>query len=200
MPVLDTPNDEKELLFRLREGDYGAFTALYHRYKDRVATNLFALLKDDMLVEDTLQELFFRVWERRASIDPRQPIRGYLFTVAANLAHDHFRKLARDQRLADAFLQTVLAHQQHPDTPYRQELDEVLYCVIDQLPPQRKRVFLLCKFESKSYQEVSQLLGISVDAVKDHITKANRFLKTHYPKTLPIVGYFFAVQLLNDIF
>src|SRR5690606_31830867 len=131
------------------------------------------ILKDRDLVEDTLQELFFRLWERREQIDPAQPIQGFLFRIATNLAHDHFRKLARDERLAEAFWDAAMAGTEAVGGSYPAELDKALYEVIDQLPPQRRRVFLLCKFESKTYEEVSKLLGISVPAVNDHITKAN---------------------------
>lgn len=46
---------------------------------------------------------------------------------------------------------------------------------------QRGRVFLLTKFESKNYEEVSRQLNISVSAVKKHIIQANKFLKSNYP-------------------
>src|SRR5690606_29019530 len=153
--MANASHTEKDMLLLLRNGDYAAFTTLYHRYKNQLARNLITILKDDELVEDTLQELFFRLWEKRDTINPEQSISGYLFRVASNLAHDHFRKLARDQRLAETFWHNYEAMLTTPESPYQKELDEALYEVIDQLPPQRKKVFMLCKFEAMSYQEVS---------------------------------------------
>jgi RNA polymerase sigma-70 factor (ECF subfamily) len=48
---------------------------------------------------------------------------------------------------------------------------------IENLPPQRKEVFYLCKMEGKSYLEVSRRLGISASTINDHIVKANRAVR-----------------------
>jgi RNA polymerase sigma factor (sigma-70 family) len=187
--------DEKDLLERLRDGDERAFNALYDKYKIKIATRLFAVLKSDVLVEDTLQELFFRVWDNRGNIDPDQAFGGYLYRIATNLALDHFRKIAREKRMTSVI---EMSHNSLDDT-YYEKLDESLYSLIEQLPPQRKKVFLLCKFENKSYEEVSQLLGISVHAVKDHVVKSNKFLKNNYDKLAPYAGYYIAFYALTEL-
>lgn len=189
-----TATDEKNLLLRLRDGDEQAFNTLYDKYKIPITSKLFAVLKIDVLVEDTLQELFYRVWDKRQHIDPDQPFVGYLFRIATNLSLDHFRKLAREQRLTSS-IELSSADQ---TTTHQKELDEALYNLIEQLPPQRKKVFLLCKFENKSYEEVSKSLGISIHAVKDHVVKANKFLKNNYTKVAPWAGYYLAVHALKD--
>ncbi|SEN07822.1 RNA polymerase sigma-70 factor, ECF subfamily [bacterium A37T11] len=181
--------NEKELLIRLREGDYVAFNIIYQQYNRHLLRNLLAILKDDALVEDTLQEVFFRIWEKRSSIDPEQSIKGYLIRIATNLAHDHFRMLAREQRREEVLVQYSRAFQQEYGAPNPSEQDKMLYRIIDKLPPQRKKVFVMCKFQLKSYQEVSSILKISVPAVKDHIIKANKFLKKNFPKAITIVGF-----------
>ncbi len=186
--------DEKELLLRLRDGDKNAFSELYIRYKVRITVKLFQLLKIETLVEDTLQELFFRVWDKRETIDPDKSIANYLFRIATNISYDHFRSLAREEKVLTS--KEIQLSSYSTDT-YRKELDEALYKLIDELPPQRKRVFLLCKFENKSYEEVSHLLGISVHAVKDHIVKANQFLKNNHQKIIRFAGFCIAIEALE---
>ncbi len=188
-------NEEKVLLSKLRAGDELAFEAIYHKYKDRIATKLFAILKVDDLVEDALQELFFKVWEKRHSIDPDQNIGGYLYRIATHLALDHFRKLAREQRATTVM---ALPPQEDDLQRYQEQLDRELFLLIDQLPDQRKRVFMLCKFQNKSYEEVADLLQISTNAVKDHVVKANKFLKSNYQKISPWIGCIIALHALND--
>lgn len=53
----------------------------------------------------------------------------------------------------------------------------MLNAAIDKLPPQRKRVFTLFKLEEKSYNEISEELGIAPRTINEHIQKANEFLK-----------------------
>lgn len=189
--------DEKELLIKLRDGDRNAFSELYNRYKVRITVKLFQLLKVDTLVEDTLQELFFRVWDKRKTIDPERPIAAYLFRIATNLSYDHFRNMAKEQQLLGS--KEILFSSGTAET-YQKELDEALYRLIDELPPQRKKVFLLCKFENKSYEEVSNLLGISTHAVKDHIVKANQYLKNNQQKIIRFASFCLAIQAMENIF
>lgn len=186
--------DEKELLLKLRDGDKAAFAELYDRYKVKITIQLFSILKIESLVEDTLQELFFRVWEKRDHIDPEKSIGSYLYRIAANLSYDHFRRAAKQLKL-ELSNETVLSIiEQHS---YKKELDEALYRLIEELPPQRKNVLLLCKFENKSYEETGNLLGISTNAVKDHIIKANRFLKKNSHKLADFAAYCIAIQLFE---
>lgn len=191
--------DEQDLLTRLREGDYMAFEAVYHQYKKPIAANLFRLLKSRELVEETLQELFLKLWENRENIQPGKPVLAYLHKVAVNLAHDYFRKAARDKKLANTIWESMRGYYTPSDEINQQEADEALYKVIDGLPAQRRRVFIMCKLESKSYEEVSKLLDISVAAVNDHITKANKFLKQHYPRETPFIVLLICDQILQGI-
>jgi DNA-directed RNA polymerase specialized sigma24 family protein len=71
------------------------------------------------------------------------------------------------------------------------------YTAFEKLPEQRKKVFLLCKLEKKSYAEVSRLLQISEAAVNDHITKANRFLRDNYDKAIPFAVVVFCNHLIR---
>ena len=57
-----------------------------------------------------------------------------------------------------------------------------LEVIIGKLPPKRKRIFELCKFEQKSYEEVSEILNVSPSTISDHIVKAHQFIKTELVK------------------
>ena len=173
--------DEKALLVLVRQGDERAFEMLVHRYKRPIAKNMLRFLKSVELTEEALQDLFMKLWINRAQIDPEQPLKPYLFRIAENLIYDVFRKAARDQKL-----QTHL-QQQHTEIFFHveeqlmaRETNELIQRVIDQLPPQRRRVYVLCKLEGLSYQEVAAELGISTATVNDHIRKANLFLRANF--------------------
>ena len=57
-----------------------------------------------------------------------------------------------------------------------------LESTIQNIPPQRQQVFRLCKLEGKSYKEVSELLGISVSTISDHIVNATKFIRSNFEK------------------
>ena len=70
-----------------------------------------------------------------------------------------------------------------------------LYRAIELLPPKRREVFILCKLESRSYDEVSKLLHISSGTVNDHIRKANNFLR-QYLATHTDLGVLMVVNVM----
>lgn len=189
------PDNEKVLLHRLRRGEKAAFEKLYHRYKGRLGANLFRLLKSWDEAEEYLQELFFRIWENRQNIDPEKSFQAYLYRIASNLVYDHFRKIAKDQSLAEQLWVRVSELYDPQALALQIRTDQELMRIIELLPPKRRAVFKLCKLEGKSYAEVAELFSISAAAVNDHITKANKFLQENFDKSLLIM--LFCERLLD---
>jgi RNA polymerase sigma factor (sigma-70 family) len=187
--------DKRELLLRLQEGDYTAFEIIYSNHKKKITQRLLRLLNSRDLVEDVLQDLFIRLWNSRNSIDVEKPIEAFLYRVATNLVNDYFRGIARDKKLAEELWHRISDLYNPFEEISQVNADSELFRSIDRLPEQRKKVFLLCKLEKKSYAEVSRLLEISEAAVNDHITKANRFLRENYDKAIP----FAVVVLCNHL-
>lgn len=170
--------DERQLLKALAEGDPDAFTMLYHRYGGKLHAHLLRMIKSEELSKEIFQEIFMKIWEYRGRIDIDRPFGAFLYKIAENKVYDHFRKITREKRLADSLLATSLAS--HTDTEDRmmyQESVGLINRAIDQLPPARKQIYLLCKVEGRSYEEIAGLLGVSTSTVNDHIVKANRFLR-----------------------
>lgn len=180
----DTPTDERELLLRLRDGEHAAFTEIYNTYKRPLASNMLRMVKSAELTEDLLQELFTRLWDNRHSIDTEKNISSYLYRVGRNLVTDVFRRSMRDRNLARQLYGLVKESYSHiEESIFRKENAALLKGLLDNLSPQRKLVFTLCKIEGMSYKEVSVKLGISVDAVNDHIRKANKLLRSRIRPT-----------------
>ncbi len=172
---------EPQILFRLKDGDESALAELIGLYKQPLALAMLRMLKSREDVEELLQELFLRVWKNREQIDAERPIRAYLYKIAENLVYDRLRKAAREKQLAvDYFANLVEAYSHIEEGVFDQETKAFLQEAIDQLPAQRKRVFELCKIEGRSYEEVSQMLAISIATVNSHITNANSTLKAYF--------------------
>lgn len=181
---------DERLILRLREGSYEAFEAVYNRYKLTLAAAMLRQVKDPELVSDLLQELFVRLWERRRSIDPAQSVQAYLYRIAENLIYDTFRNAARQTRLQEKIRNVAVTT--HPDPEQQLSVGEnrnLIRKAIDLLPPRRRQIYILCKLESRSYEEVSKLLNISVSTINDHVYKANLFLKKYLSNEIhPVWG------------
>jgi RNA polymerase sigma-70 factor, Bacteroides expansion family 1 len=171
---------ERELLLQLKAGDEGSFAQLYALYSPRMYGFLLKLTKREETAREILQEVFIRLWERRGTLDPDRSFRSYIFRIAENCVVDFFRKAALDKKLGKQLMDQASERYQHIEEQiYEREKTAILNQAINLLPPQRKRVFELCKFEGKSYKEVSLLMGISVSTISDHLLKATRAIRQH---------------------
>ena len=197
--MLDTGQQEKEILLRLIQGDEQAFEKIYRLYSNRLYGRLLKLLKSVPQTEEILQDVFLKVWEYRASIDPEKSFRAFLFKIAENKAYDFFRKAA----LHKAFETELIALSTSNHTMLEELIrDEEKYVLLEKainnLPPQRQQVFRLCKLERKSYTEAGQLLGISLSTVSDHIVKATKSIRTQLePYNNIVLGLVIILRLIS---
>jgi len=179
MRALTTLTD-KELISLLKEGDKYAFETLYNQYKYPLTANLLKLLKSEELTAEVLQELFIKIWDRRTDIDIEKSFSAYLFHIAHHMVIDIYRKASRDSKMRQQLISVSKELYTHIEEKiFDKEIHTQLQAAISLLPPQRKKVFTLCRIEGKSYKEISQELGISISTINDHLLKANKFLKEH---------------------
>lgn len=172
-------SNERELVLLLMHDDENAFKALYHLYSGRLLGYLKKLSGTEDFALEILQETFVRVWNNRSRIDPEKPFRSYLFSIAANLVYDLYRKAARDKKLRAALQNSYVSYIcDHPEeSVYSEENTRLLREAIQALPPKRREIFQLIKIEERSYDEVSKLLKVSTSTINDHIVKATKSIR-----------------------
>lgn len=170
----------KALLVRLIDHDHSAFHALYDHFSTQIYFNILRMVQDHDLAQELLQELFVKIWEKRATIDPDKTFSSFLHQIAKNMVYDHFRKLAVARKFETHLIDVTDECYSHieEELVYK-ESNQLFLDAVAQLSPQRKQVFTLCKIEGKSYNEVSDLLKISTSTVSDHLLKSNKFIKAH---------------------
>src|SRR5688572_18836418 len=160
-----------------------AFEKIYHLYSPRLFAKLIRLVKVESQAKEILQEVFLKLWEHRSFIDPEKSFRSYLFKIAENKIYDFFRKAAREKTIESNLLALSTVDQcvTVENTADRNHL-VLLRQAIEMLPPQRRQVIRMCKLDAKSYKEVSELLGISVSTISDHIVKGTKSIRDHFNK------------------
>jgi len=188
---------DTSIINRLKDGDELAMKELITKYKSTLAQSMMRILKSQEDVEDLLQELFIRIWTRRQDIDTDLSFHAFIYRIAGNLVYDRLRKLAHEKRLvADYFTHLTEVYSHIEEGVFNQETKDILNQAIEQLPEQRRRVFILCKIEGRSYEEVSRLLSISVATVNTHITNANTTLRNYFQQR-PDLSFLIVLALLS---
>ncbi|GAB3253215.1 RNA polymerase sigma-70 factor [Larkinella harenae] len=168
---------EADFIQCLQQGDTDAFEQLFNGYKRPVLFFIQKFLPSDTEAEEILHDVFLKVWHHREQLDPALGIGGYLHTLARNQVLNQLKQNATARKLNQEWGRRTDAHSHTTEDQYiAREYERLADQAIAQLPPRRQEVFQLCSVEGKSYDEVGEQLGISRNAVKDHMVRARRFL------------------------
>ncbi len=85
-------NLEKDLLVRLINADENAFKEIFDHYFQKVNQFVYSYIKEATQAEDITQNIFIRLWEKKAGIDVSKSFDGYIFTIAYRMVIDYFRQ------------------------------------------------------------------------------------------------------------
>lgn len=172
--------DEIELLHRLKAGDTGAYLHIYNKYHPALYVYVLRFVKVPELAEDVLQEVFLKIWEIRERIDPTLSFSAYLYRISRNSVFKLIKKMATDEDLRVQVQYQISKTVEEADLKLQwQQYEQILNAAIGQLPPQRQKIFKLCRQEGKKYEEVAEELNISRNTVKEHMVLAVKFIKDY---------------------
>lgn len=179
----------QELLTRLRNGDILAYDQIYNLYSHKLYHFVFKILKDDGDSEDTVQEVFIKIWELRNELKDYKLLNSFIFTLAYNSSITLIRKrISSAKYLENLKLASV---NQSNDIPYVEaefnELKLQIDRLIESLPDRQKQVFLSHREQGLTYSEIAHEMGISENTVENHMAKALKFLRLHLKGFLPII-------------
>ncbi|MBO9563792.1 MAG: RNA polymerase sigma-70 factor [Niastella sp.] len=177
MPVHPLHN-EKDLLLQVAGGSASAFDALYFRYYEPVWNNIFRITRNEAVTDDILQDVFIRFWERRTQFVNYDKISSWLFVVSHNSALNYLRRLASERTYSKQLTTEVITDWPAEDARQEQQF-RLLEEAIAALPPQRRRVFELCRFQGLSYEQAAAELSISKNTVKEHLARATDNIRTY---------------------
>lgn len=152
----------------VREG----YELLFRRYYRPLCNHAVRFVQSKEQAEDLVSEVFSNFWKGQLHLHITTSIRAYLFRALRNRIYNHLRDEFTHQRPTADFLLDVTETEDPQQILQYTELYHRVQTVVNGLPPQCQRVFLLSRFESKKHKEIADELSISVKAVEMHITKA----------------------------
>lgn len=143
------------------------------------------IVRDDMMAEEIVQNVFYKVWKNRETIEINQSLAAYLYRSVYHDSLNHLKhvkvKAAYQSYAAQHMSNTDNATEQMKLRALEQKLDEALKV----LPEQCRTVFQLSRFEELRYLQIADKLGISVKTVENHMGKALRLLREQLVDFLP---------------
>ncbi len=169
MKNLSTLTDQ-DLVRSYMNGDSNAMNVLVERYKDKIFTSIYLLVKDKYLAEDIFQDVFIRIIDtlRGGRYTDEGKFLPWAMRIAHNMCVDHFRKVKRSPSIKtsddhDIFEvlnfsepgadQKIMANQSH----------DKIRKMVDLLPEDQREVIILRNYADLSFKEIAELTNCSIN-------------------------------------
>lgn len=182
--------DDGYCLLKIKEGDEHFFNLIFGKYRNQLFAYLFKVTKSKELAEEIVLDVFLKLWHGREAITEIQNFEAFLYKVAHNKAIDFFRAAKRSQALQQALWQ-AMTEAPAADTADNQLIfkntDALIKEAINQLSPQRKKVFELRHYEDLSYAEIAATLNLSSNTVRNHLAASMQFIREYLEKNNALV-------------
>jgi RNA polymerase sigma-70 factor, ECF subfamily len=171
---------DEELVQLLKEEDEKAFELIFNRYFDGLCLFSESITKNHEIAEDIVEDIFVRVWAN-CKINPVEiSIKSYLYQSAYNNSIKYISRIRKNTLRIDTLDYTVsgpgMVELQSPDYPIAnlitKELEEKASEIIQSLPDQCRKVYLLNRDENLKYHEIAERLQITVGTVKTQMSRA----------------------------
>ncbi|EOZ92034.1 RNA polymerase sigma-70 factor, ECF subfamily [Indibacter alkaliphilus LW1] len=161
---------DSELIKQYRSGNEIAFEKLVDKYKSKVYTTIYLIVKDQGVAEDLLQDVFVKVVHTLNSdgYNEEGKFQPWLMRIAHNLAIDYFRKRKRYPTIimedgANLFNTLKFAEETIEDQKIKEDTLELVRKLIDELPESQKQVLIMRHYMDLSFQEIAEQTGVSIN-------------------------------------
>jgi RNA polymerase sigma-70 factor (ECF subfamily) len=189
--------DEKNLFALMAAGDESAFRQIFDHYATRVYPFLLSKTKSEDLARELTQEIFIKLWTVREQLASVEHHSAYIFTMAARLVYMYFRKAARDQQLAQEWYSRI---EQLRNTTEEwmdaREHEQLVEKAVEQLPPQRRRIYELSRIKGMNHAEIAKELNLSPSTVNNQLSEALKSIRNYINRS-PEMAIAILVYLLQ---
>lgn len=178
---------------RLRGGEELALNEIIERWQRRVTSYLLRLTASETVAIDLAQETFVRVYQSRERYRPSAKFSTWLFTIASNLAREHFRWLKRHptaslntaDEAARPLSERIAAEGLDPSEAVENvEQTTAVREAVMSLPNDLREAVVLFEYEDMSYEQISAITGCSRKAVETRLYRARGILRERLKRWL----------------
>lgn len=182
-----------ELFDQIKSGDQKALELLFSIYFPRLNDFARNVVKDDVISQDIVQEVFVKVWEKRTDIESIN-LEAYLFRLVRNRCIDYIKHL----KVVSNRMQEIQISSKYEelyridfvgDEPYvliEQELKLKIEKTIQSLPDRCREVFIMSRMDGLKNKEIAEKLNISIKNVERHLSRAMQSFRKNFSDEIPI--------------
>jgi RNA polymerase sigma-70 factor (ECF subfamily) len=166
-----------ELVRRTKAGETEAFGQLVAKYRNKIFTFVYGMVRNEHDAWDLAQEAFLTVWRSSDQFEGRSSFYTWLHTVTKNVTFSFLRRKGHRQEVE--LNETIPSALPGPDADYqRSEIRERVNAAIANLSPEQRTVLVLKELEGLEYHEIAELLNLPIGTVMSRLFYARRNLRS----------------------
>jgi RNA polymerase sigma-70 factor (ECF subfamily) len=181
---------ELQLVTQVAEGSETAFEELFKTWFKSLHAYARVMLEDEMLAEEAVQQVFFRIWERKERFRVHTSVKAFLYRAVYNECMNYLKRQKYKTRHADHVMhsdKTKVNYENPLMRVERAELEVQLQKALNELPLQCRNIFYLSRFDELKYRQIAEQLGLSIKTVEAQMGKALKILRNKLADFLPLL-------------
>jgi RNA polymerase sigma factor (sigma-70 family) len=158
------------LMRAARDGDISQFGVLFERHHGRLFEFFYHMTGDRSVSEDLVQDVFVRMLRYRKTFSEQSHFKSWMYQIARNARIDHFKKHG-SEKTSRATEVEAAGSAYHPRIEQAQHT-AILERALLELPDEKREILILARYQEMKYEQIAELLGIQVGAVKVRVHRA----------------------------
>lgn len=187
---------DQQLLQECRQNDMRAYDQFFERYFGVLYNFSITYVRDTAAAEELVMDLMLNIWQKRAQLDIHGDVAPYLFRAMKNVLFNHIRKKQLVTTSTESLKEQHAVESKFADDElHRKELQQVYQLKLNELSPQRRKIFQLSREEDMTYMQIAESMSLSVNTIKTQMLVSLKFLREsmreHTDITMLLVIIFF---------
>lgn len=192
-PLQSTKMDNEPVRISLNANSTAVFEDAFKTHFKSLHAYACSIIKDDIMAEEMVQNVFFKLWKNKETVEISQSLTAYLYRSVYHESLNYLKHLKVKSAYQAHAARNMNNTNNATDRLKLKELEEKLDKALKELPEQCRTIFQMSRFEELKYLEIADKLGISVKTVENQMGKALRILRLKLVDFLPTI----LVLLLN---
>jgi RNA polymerase sigma-70 factor (ECF subfamily) len=181
---------ELHLVSLVTEGSEMAFERFFKTYFKALHAYAFVMLQDELMAEDIVQQVFYKIWEKKEQFRVHTSVKAFLYKSVYNECLNYLKHQKHRVDHQNYVLYANRSQASNESAAMRVELTELetrLKKAMNELPEQCRTIFYMSRFDELKYREIALQLGLSIKTVEAQMGKALKVLRKKLVDFLPIL-------------
>ena len=172
--------NESIYIERLALGDHDAYRYFFMKYFPKMKYFIAHIVKSEAIAEELAQDVFEKIWISRIELPGIRSFNSYLYKMSKNIALNYLdRKYVENRYIENSSIPSydfsqVASIEKEIDA---KEIESLIRMEVEKMPEQRRKIFMMSRFENLKNEEIAQELNITKKTVENHLNLALKQLR-----------------------